>query len=369
MAGELRRLSVMKSAAGAVSITCVTTFLLNTVLLSGSSTCAIVWPLFGPLLLELGLSGTIATAAVLGGAWGGFLNPADTGGVMIRQASHGYPITLMHIMPALVGMGIIVVCLIRWANRERRASGSEIPELRSLAPGISKSGWVGAIVVLLPLALMIVFEVLRALGLLDLPREQCFLIGMSLATIAAIAAPSEANKERSDLERARGSRGAESRAVAIFKSVWDAALGALGGFQDVILLVATSQIFAAAIFACLGLNSAVGATDFLLLAAVPAAFALTMLIGSGDAVVAPVVHMTIPANAQCYSLTGAVLGSMIWLACELARCATPLSSAVAMTAFGLKASRRLVLWRLLPILLVAMVMACATLCLTAILLR
>lgn len=298
-----------------LTTSCVT-FIINAVILSAGSSCAVVAPLFVPLLIRLRFPAPVAAAAVVIGAWGGFLNPADTGGSAITNAFHTnsldmYNIPAMHIGPAilaLVAANITFAAMNRKENLDGQRTESLVDSREVLPKGTSR---LRVIVAILPFLLLIPVEfVTWFLGWRGkVEVEYRLLICLVVATIAASVV----------VVRDSGQGGKKVLPIAkvFFGGMWK-------GFAEVVVLIVAAKLFISPFVGMI--KDAAPAAAKLAFVSVPTAFLASAMTGSGDAIASAVIPMVVPLIQQLPVHPGAV-ASMLWLATEMGRSVSPISAA------------------------------------------
>ncbi len=287
-------------------------FLINTVITSAATTCALVAPVALPFLQRAGLGVRAAVGALMIGTFGGFLNPADTGGAAISDV-----LTANDLPPAAfwlhIPIGLVCMCVavhgyekvLRWKHP---ALLNVVPPVSSDSDGLAKqpqtssSGWLRrGSVVLLPLALFLVITAVSYCAGRDISSSAALSISMGFSILVAIAMCSD---DRAPLSL-RGD------VMAVAEGMWK-------GFLDVVLLLVAARIFAAPYAVVLDAVPREAAIVLVVLA-----FALPVAIGSGDGIIASLVGVVAPIVS---SHRAGMVGSMMWLGTELGRCASPISS-------------------------------------------
>jgi C4-dicarboxylate transporter len=302
-----------------LTTSCIT-FIINAVILSAGSSCAVVAPIFVPLLIRLRFPAPVAAAAVVIGAWGGFLNQADTGGSAIAKAFHAnslnmYSITAMHIGPAILAL---VAANITFAamNRKKKLDGQSAESVANSQKERSKgTPRLRVIVPILPFLLLIPVEfVTWFLGWHGKDEiEYRLLICLMGATIAASVV----------MVRDSGQGGKKALPIAkiFFGGMWK-------GFAEVVILIVAAKLFISPfkdIFSTY-FTSAINAAPMLVLVSLPIAFLASAMIGSGDAIASTIIPLVVRSIQQSPVHPGAV-ASMIWLAAEMGRNVSPISAA------------------------------------------
>lgn len=291
----------------AIAIAMLTAFLVNAVILSASSTCILLAPLFIPTLSRLGVRPRVASAAVLFGAWGGFLNPADAGGTALNEAlnkvaSGASYSALSHVVVAIVGLGLGAIVFLAVTPPVTGTGAATGP-----APGAARRERPGrAAVLLLPVVLVIVERVIVQLTACRIPSQEMLCVCMLLA-IAGVLGITRPPRRAGDPQGGPGTAARVSSARVLLG-------GATRGFSDVVMLIVAARIFVFPYTLLAGPDMLTGHPS-LVLVAVPVAFGLAALIGSGDAVVTPMITL----GSRSSILAPSALGGMIWLACELGR--------------------------------------------------
>lgn len=327
-------------------------FVVNAIIMSAGSSCAVVAPLFVPMLIRLRFPASVAAAAVVIGAWGGFLNPGDTGAGAINSAfgPNVYNIPAMHIGPAilaLVAANIMFALMNRKKNLDSPGTESEAdskeapsninrkknPDGRSTesvtereAPPNGK-GLIRVIIVVLPFLLLLPLEFLGWFLTLNLNQyfkvEYRLLICLVVASLAASVV----------VVRDSGQGG--KRVLSIVK-VFSG--GMWKGFAEVIVLIAAAKLL---IFPFQGIiEHAAPSLSKLAIGFVPTAFLASAMIGSGDAVAQILIPTVIKLTSQSSSTPSvAVAGmyaSMLWLATEMGRSVSAISAATLTCARALE---------------------------------
>ena len=122
-----------RSSVFALFLTSAITFFVNAIIMSAGASCAVVAPIFVPLLLRLRFPAPVAAAAVVIGAWGGFINPVDVGGSEITRVFEvngldRYSIPARHIVPAILALVVANVTL-AVMNRKKRLDEQPIESI------------------------------------------------------------------------------------------------------------------------------------------------------------------------------------------------------------------------------------------------
>lgn len=302
-----------------LTTSCVT-FVINAVILSAGSSCAVVAPIFVPLLIRLGFPAPVAAAAVVIGAWGGFLNPADTGGSAITNAFHAnglemYNIPARHIGPAilaLVAANITFAAMNRKENLGGQRTESVVDSREVLPKGTAR---LRVIVAILPFLLLIPVEfVTLFLGWRGkVAVEYRLLICLVGATIAASAVMVH--------DSGQGGKKVLPIAKVFFGGMWK-------GFTEVVVLIIAAKLFISPFkgIVLTYVEGAITTVPMLVLVSVPIAFLASTMIGSGDAIASAVIPMTVNLIQGSPVHAGAV-ASMVWLATEMGRNVSPISAA------------------------------------------
>jgi DcuC family C4-dicarboxylate transporter len=296
-----------------LTTSCIT-FVINAVILSAGASCAVVAPIFVPLLIRLRFPAPVAAATVVIGAWGGFLNPADTGGKAISDAfpaNDMYSIPAMHIGPAilaLVAANITFALMNRKENTHGQRAQSVVDFKEVLHQGTAR---LRVIVPILPFLLLIPVEfVTWFLGWRDkLKVDYRLLICLVVATIVASVV----------VVRDSGQGGKKVLPITklFFGGMWK-------GFAEVIVLIVAAKLFISPFVDMIKDAAPVAAK--LAFVSVPTAFLASAMTGSGDAIASAVIPLVVPLIQQSTVHPGAV-ASMLWLATEMGRSVSPISAA------------------------------------------
>jgi C4-dicarboxylate transporter len=310
LADAAARIVPRGSPHAAIAITVVAAFGVNAIVLSASSTCFLLAPVFMPILGRLGIRASVAAAALLLGAWGGFLNSADTGAsalnaVLGRGAEYS---TLSHIVAAAVGLGLGTVTLV-----------ATLPPIVPLpcpeAVGPRRPLNPRGFIVVLPIALVVVAQIIAYVDSWQINAQDLLQLSMLISIIAMLVT------NLSGQARPASASHAGSGDLRVLLA------GAKRGLVDVVLLIVAAKIFVYP-YTLIDGPDLLTRHPFWLLATVPVAFALAALVGSGDAVVSSMVHLA----TQSVVVPASTLGSMIWLACELGRNVSPIAPATRFVA-------------------------------------
>ncbi len=180
LADTAARIVPRGSPHGAIVITVVAAFAVNAIVLSASSTCFLLAPVFMPVLGRLGIRPSVAAAALLLGAWGGFLNSADTGAtalnaVLGRGAEYS---TLSHIVAAAVGLGLGTATLV--------ATLPVAPLPRAEAAGPRRPLNPRGLVVVLPIALVVAAQVIAYVESWQVNSQDLLQLSMLISIIAML---------------------------------------------------------------------------------------------------------------------------------------------------------------------------------------
>lgn len=327
-------------------------FVVNAIIMSAGSSCAVVAPLFVPMLIRLRFPASVAAAAVVIGAWGGFLNPGDTGAGAITSAlgPDKYNIPAMHIGPAILALAAanITFALINRKKKlgspstESDADSKEAPskinhrknsdgrstESVALREKPSKGkGLLRVIIVILPFLLLITLEFLC--WYIDLKLDQYFKVEYRLLiclVVASLAASIVVVRDSG-----QGGKKVLSIVRVFSGGMWK-------GFAEVIILIVAAKLF---IFPFRGIiEDAAPAMAKIAFVFVPTAFLASAMIGSGDAIAQVLIPTVINLTSQSSSTPSvAVTGmyaSMVWLATEMGRSVSAISVATLTCANALE---------------------------------
>jgi C4-dicarboxylate transporter len=293
-------------------------FVVNAIVMSAGSSCAVVAPIFVPLLIRLRFPAPVAAAAVVIGAWGGFLNPADVGGSAIADAFCTsnkwamYNIPARHIGPAILAL---VAANITFAamNRKKNLDGQSTESLVNSGEVLPKrTGHVRGIIAILPLLLLIPLELLARSLDWNLKVEDRLLICLVGASIAASMVVLR--------ESGQGAKKVLQLTKVFFGGMWK-------GFAEVVLLIMAAKLF---ISPFRNFIQHYGG-NMLALVSVPAAFVASALTGSGDAVASSLIPTVVDSISDRVPVppvaVPSMFASMLWLATEMGRNVSPISVA------------------------------------------
>lgn len=309
-----------RSSIFALFLTSMIAFFVNAIIMSAGSSCAVVAPIFVPLLLRLRFPAPVAAAAVVIGAWGGFINPADVGGSAIASAFESndlnmYSIPVRHIVPAILALVAANVTL-AVMNRKEVLDEQPIESIvdRGEVPR-KRIDRVRCLITILPFLLLIPVEFLAwSLKWQDTVRvEYRLLICLVGATVAAFVVVIR--------DSGQGERKANRIAKVYLGGMWK-------GFAEVVVLIVAAKLFVSpfrGIIVEYG-KGAIEATPMLAFVSVPAAFLGSAMIGSGDAIISSLMSTVVPI-IKALPIHPGMIASMLWLATEMGRNVSPISAA------------------------------------------
>src|SRR5215216_467612 len=297
-------------------LTSLIAFLVNAIIMSAGSTCAVVAPIFVPLLLRLGFPAPVAAAAVVLGAWGGFVNPADTGGGAITEAYRVnnlqmYSIPVKHLLPALLAL---VVTNITFAAMNWKEHQTTEPVVPSTDVQRKRTRGLQGVIAILPFLLFFPLEFFAWYLGWNVNVETRLLICLAVASVVA------------SVVGLRKSRQGGKKVLPIGKVFFG---GMWKGFAEVVLLIIAAKLF---IFPFRSLivmygNEVMSAAPVLALASVPTAFLASAMIGSGDALATALIPGVVGLVVQSSLVYPGTVASMLWLATEMGRNVSPISAA------------------------------------------
>jgi C4-dicarboxylate transporter len=305
-----------RSRVTALFLTSSIAFLINAIIMSAGSTCAVVAPIFVPLLIRLGFPAPVAAAAVVLGAWGGFVNPFDAGGVAITDAYQQSSLTMYsipgkHIGPALLALIVanITFAAMTWKNNQSTDSVTAFEEEEHIHNRGRRS-----LIVILPFLVYFPVEVLgQRLGWWhdkgDSRLGICLVVASMVAFVVVL----------------RNSKQGRKRVLPVGREFLG---GMWKGFVDVVLLIIAAKLFIAPFLEILVNNSkqAMTAVPILAIVSVPTAFLGSAALGSGDALVTSLAPFVVGMVQSSTVLTNIIV-SMLWLATEMGRNVSPISAA------------------------------------------
>jgi C4-dicarboxylate transporter, DcuC family len=309
-----------RSSVFALFLTSMIAFIVNAVIMSAGSSCAVVAPIFVPLLLRLRFPAPVAAAAVVIGAWGGFLNPADVGGSAIASAFESndlnmYSIPARHIVPAILAL---VVANVTLAVMNRKKNLDEQPIESIIDRGeVPRKGTdrVRCLITILPFLLLIPVEFLAwSLEWQDKVKvEYRLLICLVGATVAAFVVVLR--------DSGQDERKANRIGKVYLGGMWK-------GLAEVVVLIMAAKLFVSpfrGIIVEYG-KGAIQATPMLAFVSVPTAFLASAMIGSGDAIISSIMTTVVPI-IKALPIHPGMIASMLWLATEIGRSVSPISAA------------------------------------------
>ena len=305
-----------RSRVAALFLTSSIAFVVNAIIMSAGSTCAVVAPIFVPLLLRLGFPAPVAAAAVVLGAWGGFINPVDTGGIAIKQAYESnhlsmYSIPFKHIGPAILALIVANITFATLTRKENHSCDSVVPS-ETTQP--SEKRRLLGLIPILPFLLFFLLEFLKWYLQWQVKVDTRLIVCLAVASFAASLVVIR--------NSGQGSRKILPTGKVYFGGMWK-------GFVEVVLLIVAAKLFISPfryIIVTYG-KEALAAAPILAFASVPTAFLASAVIGSGDALALALIPTVVTLVVDSSTLYPGIIASMLWLATEMGRNVSPISAA------------------------------------------
>ncbi len=309
-----------RSRVIALFLTSSIAFLVNAIIMSAGSTCAVVAPIFVPLLIRLGFPAPVAAGAVVLGAWGGFVNPADTGGLAIAEAYNSndltmYSIPLKHIGPALMALIVANITFAAMTWKENHFTDSVDA---GTAGQHHRNRRLHGLIVILPFLVFFPLEFLAWYFRWHNNVETRLFVCLAVASIIAAVVVLRNSEQRGKKVLPMGK--------VFFGGMWK-------GFGEVVLLIIAAKLFIAPFRHMIVTNGeeALKAAPMLAFVSVPTAFLASAAIGSGDALASSLIPAVVALIKNSTVYTG-IVASMLWLATEMGRNVSPISAATLTSA-------------------------------------
>lgn len=292
-----------------VPIGVTSSFVASMLLLSANSACLVVGPILVPILRSFGVTSAWAGACVVAGAWGAVLSVGDGNVAVIESSlrkcrnSPTYDVG-SNLIPAMLGIAVVVAVLLLTKPPIRStasAGGASQAELTAVAHPTRRSWW-------WLLGTMLCFPVLSVTVSgqhLLLARNLGFaLMFVACATMTVVV-------DRIAVEQA---------SAAFRRGVRKAVVG-------VIVLILASKYLAASVELYLDplvlLRDLPGNAGGVVIALSFATAVLAAVCGSGDAAVAFMVGLLIPALDASGAADPIRVASLLWISGEMGRCVSP----------------------------------------------
>jgi C4-dicarboxylate transporter len=255
----------------------------------------------------------VAAAAVVLGAWGGFINPADSGGGAIASAlkSEMYSIPFMHIGPALLALvvaNIMFAAMNRKENSDDPSAESEVPAKEELNKG---TGRIRGIIAVLPFLFLIPVEFLARYLHWSIDVQIRLLICLLASSVAAFVIVLR--------DSGKGAKKTFPIAKMFLGGMWK-------GFAEVVVLIFAAKVFITPFLYIIHTYRADVVNSMLPVVSVPIAFIASAMIGSGEALASPLIFLVVP-NVKGALFSPGAIASMLWLATEMGRNVSPISAA------------------------------------------
>jgi len=325
-----------KSKSLTIAIAMLATWIGSFSLLSANASCGLVAPIVFPILIRIGMPAEFAATAIIVGAWGTIIHPADINANMINSTLieqlhlQGIQPPIAHMFPAILAIMTIVVSLrLSKSGKMWKIQSEAKSEILPTQHKIS----VRSIISFLPFSLVAIYLLISMIipkSVFDSGLE--FRTQTQWAIIASLFICS-------------------GFAIVIAKTskpklIAHLGRGGLKGIWEVMALIIASKIFISGFLAYIGDQTIATWIRELGMLQIPAAvivtFAFAILTGSGDAIITSITQVVIPFLAP----TSATLASsMVWFSGEIGRCASPVSAATRTVAKAASVEPSKVAWK------------------------
>jgi C4-dicarboxylate transporter len=263
----------------------------------------------------------VAVAAVVLGAFGGFVNPVDTGGIAIERTYASlelpmYSIPFTHLGPAILALVVANVTFATMTRKENRSPESVVPPIE--APR-TENRRLQSVIPVLPFILFFPLEFFAWRrnweSNVDTHLAICLIVASVAAALTVIRNSSQGVKKIPSVGK------------VFFSGMWR-------GFFEVVLLIVAAKLFISPLRDIIVLfgKQALNAAPILTVASVPTAFLASALIGSGDALALALIPTVLTLVVQNATIYPGVVASMLWLATEMGRNVSPISAATLVSA-------------------------------------
>ncbi len=304
-----------------ITIALIATFIGSFTLLSANASCGIVAPFFFPILIGMGLSPQVASAAIIIGAWGTIMHPGDINALMIDLVHKNCKMDLVnvmrdHLIPTITAIVVMVVTLSVIGRRKNSVSvASNNVNVDTIEIKNGGKFKIRAIVSFLPFILLILYNFCSFFIVCSNEERPKY------AKIAVVASLLLCSLLAIILARYNTRR---RMCLGFIK-------GGIAGIFDIIILMITSMVFINSFLVCFGKNDITalinGLGVYQIIAAVVITAILTILSGSGDAIITSCVQIFVPSIIASGIPASVPISSMIWFAGEIGRCASPVAAA------------------------------------------
>ena len=287
----------------------LSTFALNSVLLSAANTAAAVGIVLIPLLIKSGVRPALAAAALAAGTFGSLLNPALHNNSFVAKISGVDPQTVVRVqtLAVLLSVTVATICLTLISLRTKEYKGYA-PDTEADDTPLKRANPAFAMIPLVPLVIL-VLGAGNLVPSLQLGIAQSMLVGTLLGIVVTGTSPSRIVQRFFD---GLGAAYGHAMGLIISVSVFVQGMKSIGLINFFITWSATTPKIA-------------------MLAGLLGPFVMGVMVGSGDSA-AFVFCEAVAPHAHLYGMEPFDMGSMAAVAGALGRTMSPFSAVVIVCA-------------------------------------
>ncbi len=287
----------------------LSTFALNSVLLSAANTAAAVGIVLIPLLIKSGVRPALAAAALAAGTFGSLLNPALHNNSFVAKISGVDPQTVVRVqtLAVLLSVTVATICLTLITLRTKEYKGYA-PDTEADDTPLKRANPAFAMIPLVPLVIL-VLGAGNLVPSLQLGIAQSMLVGTLLGIVVTGTSPSRIVQRFFD---GLGAAYGHAMGLIISVSVFVQGMKSIGLINFFITWSATTPKIA-------------------MLAGLLGPFVMGVMVGSGDSA-AFVFCEAVAPHAHLYGMEPFDMGSMAAVAGALGRTMSPFSAVVIVCA-------------------------------------